>query len=644
MATRIRGGSKPNSNKAKSKKPGPARGAPPKKSKRTPKRIPQAKAKPVPKGAGRAKPKLAAPKTPTRFPKRLKTAPEIRRRPHPRPDVAPPRPVPLPRAKLHVSNPYDQDLDRNPANFQPLTPLSFLERAARAHPEATAIIHGARRYSYAEFYGRSRQLASALAREGIGRGDTVSVLFANTPAMLEAHHGVPMTGGVLNALNTRLDPASLAFMLDHSGAKIFMADREFAGCAEAALALAKVKPLVIIYDDPEFPQKGEITGALDYETLLAGGDPQFEWLMPQHEWDAISLNYTSGTTGDPKGVVCHHRGAALMGYANILACRMGERPVYLWTLPMFHCNGWCFPWTLALIAGVHVCLRWVRAKDMYAAIAEHRVTHLCGAPTVMAMLLNARPDERRSFSHKVNFVHAAAPPPEAMLLAMLQQGFDLTHVYGLTETYGPATVNDWHTDWDRLPVSEQGAKRIRQGIPYPALEQLAVLDAETLEPVPADGETLGEVMFRGNIVMKGYLKNAAATQEAMAGGWFHSGDLGVMHPDGYIQLKDRSKDIIISGGENISSIEVENALYRHPAVLFAAVVAKPDAKWGETPCAFVEKKPGHETITEADLIAFCREHLARYKCPRTIVFCELPKTTTGKIQKFRLREQARAMA
>ena len=547
------------------------------------------------------------------------------------------------RPKGRAANKYDAGLERNPANYQPLTPLSFLRRAALAHPGVTAIVHGRQRYTYAEFYARSRRLASALAEAGVARGDTVSVLLANTPAMLEAHHGVPMTGGVLNALNTRLDPASIAFMLDHADAKVFIADREFAACATAALALAKAKPLVIVYDDPQFPHTGVIPGAEDYEAFLSGGDPEFDWSMPQDEWDAISLNYTSGTTGNPKGVVCHHRGAALMGYANILACRMGERPVYLWTLPMFHCNGWCFPWTLALVAGTHVCLRWVRAKDMYAAIAEHKVTHLAGAPTVMSVLLNAKPEERRAFSHKVNFVHAAAPPPEAMLMAMLQAGFELTHVYGLTETYGPATVNDWHPEWDRLPQKEQGAKRIRQGVPYPALEQLAVLDPKTMEPVPRDGETLGEVMFRGNIVMKGYLKNPQATREAFAGGWFHSGDLGVMHKDGYIQLKDRSKDIIISGGENISSIEVENALYKHPAVLFAAVVAKPDEKWGETPCAFVERRPGHETVAEAELIAFCRVNLAHYKCPSRIVFCELPKTTTGKIQKFRLREQAKKL-
>jgi fatty-acyl-CoA synthase len=573
-----------------------------------------------------------------------KPVPSVRRGLRRRPATTQPRAAPASSLKRASASAYDIDLDRTPANYQPLTPLSFLARTAAAHPNVVAIVHGNSRFTYAEFYARSRRLASALASLGLGRGDTVSALLSNTPAMLEAHHGVPMTGAVLNALNTRLDAAAIAFMLDHAEARVFIIDREFAHTARAALALTKVRPLLLLYDDPEFPQTGELEGAIDYEDFLAGGDPQFAWTMPRDEWDAISLNYTSGTTGNPKGVVCHHRGAALMGYANILACRMGGRPVYLWTLPMFHCNGWCFPWTLALLAGTHVCLRWVRAKAMYAAIAEHKVTHLCGAPTVMAALLNATPDERQAFDHKVNFIHAAAPPPEAILMAMLRSGFELTHVYGLTETYGPATVNEWHDEWSDLALPEQGAKRIRQGVAYPALEALTVLDPATMEPVPADGATLGEVMFRGNIVMKGYLKNPTATREALAGGWFHSGDLGVLHPDGYIQLKDRSKDIIISGGENISSIEVEDVLYRHPAVLFAAVVAKPDEKWGETPCAFVEKKPGHDHVNEADLLSYCRENLARFKCPKTIVFGELPKTTTGKIQKFKLREQAKTLA
>ncbi|HEX5281759.1 MAG TPA: acyl-CoA synthetase [Micropepsaceae bacterium] len=547
------------------------------------------------------------------------------------------------RPRTAAASIYDVDLDRTAANFQPLTPLTFLRRAANVFPDATAIIHGSRRYSYADFYARSRRLASALLRAGLTRGNTVSVLLSNTPAMLEAHHGVPMAGCVLNALNTRLDADSIAFMLDHAEARVFIVDREFAACATGALKLAHVKPQLVVYDDPEFPQSGEIGPAADYEAFLAGGDPGLDWPPPRDEWDAISLNYTSGTTGNPKGVVCHHRGAALMAYSNTLACRIHEHPVYLWTLPMFHCNGWCFPWTLALTAGTHVCLRSVRAAEIYSAIATHRVTHLCGAPTVMSVLLNAPPDVKRKFEHRVTFVHAAAPPPEAVLIAMLDAGFELTHVYGLTETYGPATVNEWHREWNDLQRKEQGARRIWQGVSYPALEELKVLDPETMQPVAADGQALGEVMFRGNIVMKGYLKNPAATQEAMRGGWFHSGDLGVVHPNGYVQLKDRSKDIIISGGENISSIEVENTLYRHPAVMFAAVVAKPDEKWGETPCAFVEKKPGFESVSETELIRFCRTQLAHFKCPRLLIFGELPKTTTGKIQKFRLRDQARKL-
>ena len=638
MATRKGSSPKPksgNSSKRASAKPRRAAAAKNAKTKRVPK-------KPTPKPAAKTANSAAAKTNRGRKPL-TKPVTGNRRRPHVRPVQPEPRLAPAAARTKGFASPYDTDLDRNPANFQPLTPVSFLEHAARAYPDVVAIIHGNKRYSYAEFYARSRRLASALAREGIGRGDTVSALFSNTPAMLEAHHGVAMTGGVLNALNTRLDAATIAFMLDHSQAKVFLVDREFTECAREALARCGVKPLLVLYDDLEFPQTGSLPGALDYEAFLVGGDPEFVWVMPHDEWDAISLNYTSGTTGNPKGVVCHTRGAALMGYTNILACRMPHRAVYLWTLPMFHCNGWCFPWTLALLAGTHVCLRWVRAKEMYAAIADHGVTHLCGAPTVMAVLLNAKPEERRPFSNRVNFVHAAAPPPEAILLAMMDAGFDLTHVYGLTETYGPAAINEWHEDWDMLPRAEKGAKRIRQGVAYPALEGLTVLDPDTMEPVPADGTTLGEVMFRGNIVMKGYLKNPKATQEAFAGGWFHSGDLGVMHPDGYIQLKDRSKDIIISGGENISSIEVEDTLYKHPAVLFAAVVAKPDEKWGETPCAFIEKKPGYEALVEADFDAYCRENLARFKCPRTIIFCELPKTTTGKIQKFRLREQAKML-
>jgi fatty-acyl-CoA synthase len=451
-----------------------------------------------------------------------------------------------------------------------------------------------------------------------------------------------MAGAVLNTLNTRLDAAIIAFSLDHGEAKVLITDREFSGVIGPALAAATVKPLVIDYDDPEFSGSGERLGGVEYEAFLAGGDPDFAWEPPVDEWDAIALNYTSGTTGDPKGVVYHHRGAHLLAMGNVVTGALGRHPVYLWTLPMFHCNGWCFPWTISVVAGTHVCLRQVRAGAMYAAIADHGVTHLCGAPIVMSTLLNARDTERRAFPQKVAFFTAAAPPPEAVLAAMREAGFDVTHLYGLTECYGPSVVNEWHAEWDDLPGPRQAALKARQGVRYPVLEGLDVLDPETLAPVPADGETLGEVMMRGNVVMKGYLKNPASTAKAFAGGWFHTGDLGVRHPDGYIQLKDRSKDIIISGGENISSIEVEDALYKHPAVAAVAVVARPDERWGETPCAFVELKPS-ASATPDDLIAWCRAHLASYKCPRTVVFAELPKTSTGKIQKFRLREMARAL-
>jgi len=542
-----------------------------------------------------------------------------------------------------TSTAYDRNLDKNPANYQPLTPLTFLERAASVHPDRVAIIHGGLRRSYRDFYARTRRLASALARRGIGRGDTVSAVLSNTPAMLECHYGVPMAGAVLNTLNTRLDAKIIAFSIDHSEAKVLITDREFSPAVKAALEISTVKPLVIDYDDPEFTGQGERLGDIEYEEFLSEGDPDFAWELPGDEWDAITLNYTSGTTGDPKGVVYHHRGAYLLALGNIVTSAMSQHPVYLWTLPMFHCNGWCFPWSLSIVAGTHVCLRAVRAKPMYDALADHGVTHLCGAPIVMATLLNAPAAEKRSFPQTVRFMTAAAPPPEAVLAAMKEAGFDVTHLYGLTEVYGPAVVNEWHEDWNSLSPAEYAAKKARQGVRYPVLEALDVLDPETMQPVPADGATLGEVMFRGNVVMKGYLKNPSATEKAFAGGWFHSGDLGVKYPDGYVQLKDRSKDIIISGGENISSIEVEDAIYKHPAVQTVAVVAKPDEKWGETPCAFVELKPDR-TATAEEIIAWCKQHLASFKCPRTVIFTELPKTSTGKIQKFQLREMARTYA
>ncbi len=539
-----------------------------------------------------------------------------------------------------LTSPYDQNLEKVAANYQPLTPLSFLARAATISPDRIAIVHGALRHNYHQLYERSRRLASALAAKSIGKGDTVSAMLPNVPSMIEAHYGVPMVGAVLHSINTRLDAEAIAFQLDHADCKVVIVDREFATVMSAALKLAKCAPLVIDYNDTEFRQPDGPISKIDYEAFLASGDADFRWRWPDDEWEAISLNYTSGTTGNPKGVVYHHRGAALMCYSNILAAGMGKHPVYLWTLPMFHCNGWCFPWTLSAVAGTHVCLRWVRAAAMFEAIAEHRVTHLCGAPVVMSTLLDATREQQRTLPHTVEFITAAAPPPEAVLAAMAAAGFNVTHVYGLTETYGPAVVNEWNADWDALSADQQAAKKARQGVQYAALEDLAVLDPETMAPVPADGETLGEVMMRGNIVMKGYLKNPDASAQAFAGGWFHSGDLGVMCPDGYIQLKDRSKDIIISGGENISSIEVEDVLYKHAAVAVCAVVAKPDEKWGETPIAYIELKPAASATAE-EMIAWCRQHLAAFKCPRYVEFIEVPKTSTGKIQKFKLRDRAK---
>jgi fatty-acyl-CoA synthase len=536
-------------------------------------------------------------------------------------------------------NKFDLGLEKNPANHAPLSPLGFMERAASIYPNRTAIIHGSRRYTWAQAYERARRLASALSRRGIGKGDTVAVMLPNTPPMADAHFGVPMTGAVLNTLNTRLDAGSIAFMLAHGEARLVIVDREFAPVMRAALDLASRDIVVVDVDDPEYDGPGERIGDIEYEAFLAEGDPEHAWQPPSDEWDAIGLNYTSGTTGDPKGVVVHHRGAFLNAVSNVLVWSMPRHPVYLWTLPMFHCNGWCFPWTVAAQAGVHVCLRRVEAKAIWDAIREHKVTHYCGAPIVHSLILNAPAEMREGVAHTVSAMVAGASPPASMIEGMEQLGFDLTHVYGLTEVYGPAVVCEKQQEWETMDIGERARLNARQGVRYTLEDAVTVLDPQTMQPVPADGETIGEIMFRGNIAMKGYLKNEKATAAAFAGGWFHSGDLGVLYPDGYIKIKDRSKDIIISGGENVSSIEVEDVLYRHPAVLAAAVVAKPHEKWGETPCAFIELRPG-AAVTEAEIIAHCRKHLAGFKVPRAVVFDELPKTSTGKIQKFELRQRA----
>jgi len=541
-----------------------------------------------------------------------------------------------------MSHPYEQGLGRNPANYTPLTPVSFLAKAARVYPDRIAVVHGSLRRTWRDLYARCRRLAAALADSGVVRGDTVAAMLPNVPAMIELHFGPAMIGAVLNTLNTRLDAEAIAFMLDHGDARILFTDREFSATVKAALKLAKVKPRVIDVED-ELYQGGERLGHMHYEDFLDLAEPGFEWTPPPDEWDAIALNYTSGTTGNPKGVVYHYRGAYLNALNNILDWSMPKHPVYLWTLPMFHCNGWCFNWTIAAAAGTSVCLRKVDAKSILDLIREHGVTHYCGAPIVHSMLLNAPAEWRAGIDHKVHCLVAAAPPPAAVIEGMAKIGFDITHVYGLTETYGPAAVCAKQPEWSGLPLEEQVRKNGRQGVAYLLEEGMAVLDPQTLEPVLPDGETMGEIMFRGNITMKGYLGNPAATEEAFRGGWFHSGDLGVMHPDGYVKIKDRSKDVIISGGENISSQEVEDVLHGHPAVMVAAVVAQPDAKWGETPCAFVELKEG-ATATAEEVIEFCRSRMARFKVPKSVVFGPLPKTSTGKIQKFLLREQARSKA
>ncbi len=541
-----------------------------------------------------------------------------------------------------MHNIYDADLDRCDANYVSLSPLSFLGRVARVYPDHPSVIHGGTRWTWRETAERCNRLASALAKRNIGPGDTVSVMAPNIPALYESHFGVPMTGAVLNALNIRLDAKTLAFILEHGEAKVLITDTEFSPVIKDALRICKQDLLVIDIDDPEGPG-GDRLGELTYEELLTEGESNYTWSAPDSEWNAISLNYTSGTTGNPKGVVYHHRGAYLNASSNIIGWNLGHHPTYLWTLPMFHCNGWCFPWSLAAVAGTSVCLRNVSASAVFDAIADHGVTHFCGAPVVLNLIINAAESETRNFDHTVEVMTAAAPPPAAVLAAMEAAGFSMTHVYGLTETYGPAVICAWHSEWNDLTLAEQAEIKSRQGVPYHMLEDLKVLDPETMNSVKPDALQLGEVMFRGNIVMKGYLKNPKATAEAFAGGWFHSGDLGVLYPDGYIQLKDRSKDIIISGGENISSIEIEDTLYRHPDVLEAAVVARPDDKWGETPCAFVTLKDTAVEVTDQDIINFCREQMAHFKIPKTVVFLELPKTSTGKVQKFRLREKTEVM-
>lgn len=542
-----------------------------------------------------------------------------------------------------MSNIYEHGLDKNAANFSPITPISFIERAATIYPNKVAVAHGDLKRTWSQTYARTRQLASALIKAGVGVGDTVAVMLPNTPPMVEAHFGVPMVGAVLNSLNTRLDPEAIAFMLNHGEAKVVIVDPEFSGVMKKALAMAQAESprdiLVIDVIDQEYEGASEKLGTVDYDTFIAGGDPNHAWRMPKDEWESICLNYTSGTTGNPKGVVYHHRGAAINAVSNILEWDMPKHPVYLWTLPMFHCNGWCFPWTVAARAGINVCLRKVDAKSIFEAMKKHGVTHYCAAPIVHGLLVNAPDELKAGVPAGVKGMVAGAAPPAAMIEGMEKMGFDLTHVYGLTEVYGPAAVCVKHDEWKDIDIGERARLNARQGVRYHMQEAVTVMDPETMKPVPADGETMGEIMFRGNITMKGYLKNPKATQEAFEGGWFHSGDLAVMYPDGYVKIKDRSKDIIISGGENISSIEVEDVLYRHPAVLAAAVVAKPDAKWGETPCAFLEVKPDAQ-VTAEDIVAHCKKHLAGFKIPRAVVFGELPKTSTGKIQKFELRKKA----
>lgn len=535
-------------------------------------------------------------------------------------------------------NIYEQGLDQVAANYEPLSPLTFLERAASVHPNKTAVVHGSVRRTWAETYQRCRQLASALSQQGIGVGDTVAIICPNLPEHFEAHFGVPMTGAVLNSINTRLDAPAVAFILEHGEAKILITEREMSPIVKEALKLVAQPPLVIDIDDPSFVG-GELLGSITYEDFIAKGDPEFAWQNPDNEWNAITLNYTSGTTGNPKGVVYHHRGAYLNAVSNALSWEMPSRSVYLWTLPMFHCNGWCFPWTVAAVTGVNVCLRHVRADKIVELIKQEKVDHFCGAPIVLSMISGLPAEQKAGIEHTVKVMTAGAPPPAAVIQSMEEMGFQVIHVYGLTETYGPCVVSEWNDEWDDRSAAEKARLKARQGVRAPMQEGLMVADPETLEPVPQDGQSMGEIFMRGNIVMKGYLKNLATTEESFAGGWFHSGDLAVWHPDGYIEIKDRSKDIIISGGENISSIEVEDVLYKHPKIQDVAVVAKHDEKWGEVPCAFIKLTSGAE-MTEQEVIDYCRENMARFKVPKKVVFVDLPRTSTGKVQKFILRQWA----